>query len=133
MSQTDRFKQCPGCGTWFSRGDFLANPELEPVGMQFEDGDFNFNMYYFTHDCPRCGSTFTVRVQDFLPFIEEEIPPEILAGSESCEQRCLKMEDLEICSQECAYAPFRRFLVAVLRARRSGDARPDALVKLTPP
>lgn len=109
-------KRCPGCGDEFGLSDFIDNPSLQAIGMQFEDTDFENNLYYFNHECPHCGSTMVVSVLAFLPLIDEPIPEDILAGRERCEGHCMRIDDLAACQSACKYAPFRRFLLK-LRAR----------------
>lgn len=109
-------KQCPGCAATFALNDFMGNPEIDAIGMQFEDAELKNNLYYFNHECPACGSTFVVSVLEFLPLIEETVPEEVLAGLEPCEGHCTRIDDLAACGAPCRYAPFRRFL---LKLRRS--------------
>jgi hypothetical protein len=110
---SSRHASCPNCAQKFELARIAEHPEVEPIGMQIEDTDHNFNFYYFNHVCAGCGSTFLVPVQSFLPFIQEPVPDLILTGSEECERHCLDVKDLQICSQPCTYAPFRRHLLAM--------------------
>ena len=116
-------KQCPGCPATFALNDFMGNPELNAIGMQFEDADLEYNMYYFNHECPNCGSTLVVSVLEFLPLIEEPVPEEVLTGLEPCEGHCMRIEDLANCGAPCRYAPFRRFLLK-LKSHTAAKAGP---------
>ena len=106
-------KTCPSCGPPFTLRDLISLPEIAPLGMQFETGDPDSNVFYFNHNRPGCGSTFVVPVMEFLPLITEPIPDSILTGSEKCGHHCLSIDDLSICQAPCKYAPFRRFLVGI--------------------
>lgn len=108
-------KTCTGCGAVFTLQDVIDDPIIQPRGMQFEDEDLEWNSYYFNHVCDHCGSTFTISVKEFLPYITEPIPPEVLTGSGMCEQHCLSIQDLQECHAPCMYAPFRRFLLRTLK------------------
>lgn len=118
----DRFCQCPCCDTWFSIHDILESPEVEPLGMAFDECNKDFNLLYFNHLGPRCGSTFTVEARRFEPFLSEMAPPEVMAGRPDCEHHCTSMDNLAECRSECRWAPYRRFMVR-LRARRNLPAR----------
>ena len=59
----DRFYQCPCCQAWFSSQDILDSPQVEPLGMTFDQDDTGFNLLYFNHVEPGCGSTFTIEAQ----------------------------------------------------------------------
>ena len=110
-------KKCPGCGTLFTLQQILSSPDVDPIGMQFDDADHENNMYYFNDVCPACGSTFVMPVLAFLPFIAEPVPDLALTGTEVCEKHCLRIEDLSACHAPCRYAPFRRFLLQMRRER----------------
>lgn len=111
----DIIKVCPGCGTAFTLHDLIQHPEIVPLGMQFEDGGFFLNVFYFNHDRAGCGSTFVVPAKAFLPLITEPVPESNLAGTEACGNHCLSVGDLSGCNAPCRYAPFRRFLLRILK------------------
>ncbi len=117
----DRFYQCPCCQTWFSSRDIMDGHHVEPLGMTFDQGDPQYNLLYFNHVDPRCGSTFTIEARRFAPFLAEVPPPDILAGQDGCEHHCTSMDDLAVCNAQCQWAPFRRFLLQ-LRDRRDVEA-----------
>lgn len=112
-SSQGTIKICPGCKTAFTLHDLIQSPEIEPLGMQFENGDTSLNVYYFNHDRADCGSTFVVPAMAFRSMITEPIPESILAGTEVCGHHCLSMDDLAACDAPCRYAPFRRFLLSI--------------------
>ena len=109
----------------FSLRALLESPEVAPIGMQIEDTDHAWNYYYFNHECPSCGSTFTIPVLDFLPFISEPVPDLVLTGTETCQRHCMKIGDLMECHNACRYAPFRRFLLNLRRERAMPVAPPS--------
>jgi hypothetical protein len=117
-------KQCPNCGQQFTIDDLLNNTDIRPKGLALESDDLSFNMFYFDHNVIGCGTTFVVPVETLAPYIEEPIPDELLAGTDTCERHCLKIEDWAECSQACSNAPYRRFLLSL--ASRRGLAIPTA-------
>jgi hypothetical protein len=124
MDQMDQknFKQCPYCHYFFSLREILESPEVEPVGMRFDEDEPGLNLYFFSHVCLSCGTTFAIEVDRFEPLITEPIPDKVLAGTKNCEQHCLNIEDLKQCQQECRYAPFRRFILSLIKKKRRHTA-----------
>lgn len=112
-------RRCPGCSALFTLEDLLRSPDIRPIGMLIETNDHSLNHYYFNHTCPSCGSTFVVPILDFLPLIREVVPERIMTGSDACEGRCTRIDDLAGCSAPCRYAPFRRFLLELRSGRRA--------------
>lgn len=113
-------KVCPCCKAVLTIDDFVENAEVEPLGMTVDVTDPSFNYYYFNHECQSCGTTFAVNVLTFEPFIPEPIPPFVLAGTVECELHCTRIDDLAVCTRECRYAPYRRYLLQ-LRKKLSAD------------
>jgi hypothetical protein len=113
----DRFCQCPCCHTSFTIQDILESAAVEPLGMAFDRDDPGFNLLYFNHVDPQCGSTFTIEARRFAAFLPETPPPEVKADQAGCEHRCMSMSDLTECQCDCHWAPYRRFLLR-LRERR---------------
>ncbi len=118
-----RFKQCPGCGKWFSLKNIMECEHIKPVGMSFESKSFGLNVYYFNHQVESCGTTFLIPVKEFIPVLQEPIPCLDLTGTSDCEMHCMYIDDLTECSRECIHAPFRRFLVNIA-SRREGQLVP---------
>jgi len=106
------------CGHWFSINDIMEDPQVRPLGMKVNDEDFSINLFFFNHECENCGSTFTIPARDLMPLIDGDVPESVLTGSTKCEGHCLKLTDLDVCDQECAYAPFRKLLRDMLANRR---------------
>ncbi len=115
-------KKCPKCGAGLTLEQALAGRELSPIGMGLLGGRADSNAFYFNHSC---GTTVTLPVSLFVPFISEWVSAEILAGSPRCERHCLSVDDLRTCDQPCSYAPFRRFLVHRLLAHRAPSQEPS--------
>ena len=111
------FKQCPKCGLWLSDKMLLGGIDIEPIGMCLDEDDMDFNFYYFNHDIPDCGTTFVVRVEELRHHLSGILPAIKMTGGQLCEGRCLNIEDHEICSQGCYYAPYR-VLLRLLRDNR---------------
>jgi hypothetical protein len=114
----EHFCQCPCCGNWLSIDEILDGPRVEPVGMTFDGGDPHFNLLYFNHLDPQCGSTFTIEAERFAPYLPETAPAQILAGGPDCENHCTSMDNLLECQAPCHWAPYRRFLLALRMRRR---------------
>lgn len=119
----NKIKQCPNCKKWFSAVDILESPEVIPIGMHLDTKDPSFNLYFFNHADGKCKTTFTIEVDKFEPFITEPMPEQIQAGTEICENHCTKIEDLETCQQECHYAPYRRFLLSMIKSRKRNTVK----------
>jgi hypothetical protein len=109
------FATCPKCGERFELATIAENPDIDPIGMQLEDGEDAYHFFYFNHLARHCGTTFVVPAEAFLPYIAEPVPDLSLAGSPDCERRCLNVKDLQSCQQPCRYAVFRRHLIAMRR------------------
>jgi hypothetical protein len=75
-------------------------------------------IYCFTHTRWSCRTTFGLPVETFHDEIREAIPENCLSGTDDCAGHCSKIEDLELCENECTLAPYRRFLVRRLVPRK---------------
>ena len=111
-------KKCPLCGMRFTVQDLISKPEITPLGMQIDEDEENASFYYFNHDVPECGTSFTVAVMEFASVIDELIPPDDLFGTDSCGEHCVRLDDLRVCQHDCKWAPFRRFIVKLADSRR---------------
>jgi len=113
-----KFAQCPGCQLWFTAREIIDGSFVEPIGMTLEEGNAEWNLFYFNHKVPDCGTTFVIRADSFDPFIEEPIPPRTMAFGPDCEGHCTSIEDRRLCQYECRWAPYRRFLIQLLAKPR---------------
>ncbi len=113
-------KTCPKCGAEFTLDDFLNDPDIEPIGMQFFGAAERDNYFFFAHVCAECGTTFLLPVAELMPLVNEPVPTLSRTGQHDCGGHCLRIEDLSHCSAPCRYAPFRRLL---LRLREQHAAR----------
>ncbi len=105
------------CGTWFSLDDILKNPVVTPIGMMLECDDPQRNYLFFNHSIDECQSTFAISVTEFEALIVEKIPDEILFGREQCNGHCATMYDISACRSACRWAPYRRFLLRLMKSR----------------
>ena len=112
--QQDIYKQCRSCSTRLSMDEIINSPAINPVGITFKEDEPGSAYYLFEHGVDNCGSTFLVDVNDFLPYITEDIPIEKLIYTDECDGNCLDLDDIDECHDECYYAPFRRFLFKML-------------------
>ena len=110
-------KTCPTCGAFFSLEDLLSSPDVVPVGMTSDEEEEPESLYYFTHRVPGCGTTFTIPATAFRTFIDEIIPEEIKSGQATCRGLCSRIQELELCDNNCHWAPYRRLLLEMVRRR----------------
>lgn len=113
-------KDCPLCRERFSRSDLIRSPAIAPIGMLHSPpfrGEPAKTLYFFNHVPDTCGTTFTTHVQLFAELIGPVTAP-LLHGTDDCEDHCSRLEDLGACNQQCANAPYRRFLIERLVPRR---------------
>lgn len=118
----ERFKQCTLCGRWFSLWDLAHHPDITPLGMAL-DPELEWNLFHFTHDVPGCGTTFVIPVTALAPLLPERPPPHRLTGTACCERHCLNISDVATCGQVCAYAPYRRLFLTLMRKRQAREER----------
>ena len=107
-------KKCPCCGQQFSFNDLLKQPYIEPKGITFYDNKPEMNMFFFNHVCENCNTTFAIPAKDFTGFLTEDVPDKVLAGLPECEKRCLDINDKNEFTQNCQWAPFRRFIIQLI-------------------
>jgi hypothetical protein len=65
-------------------------------------------------------------VEHFRQFITESIPEAVLTLEPGCEGHCVNIQDLSDCRRECHFAPFRRFLLEMLAAKKAKIQRVSA-------
>ncbi|MBN1212086.1 MAG: hypothetical protein JXA92_05860 [candidate division Zixibacteria bacterium] len=115
----DKFKQCPSCKKWLSSDEVLTDPDIKPLGMAYLEDENNTAYYYFQHTVPNCGSSFLIEIKDFKPFLTEDIPQVSLMASKHCEGHCVDLYDLNVCKNECYYAPFRRLILKLTQLKKA--------------
>ena len=111
----DKSLSCKMCGAKFTVDDFFQNEELQPIGMQADEEDTEFSLFFFNHMTKNCGTTMAIPVTVFESRVEEPISKTRNAGSATCELHCTSIEDLSDCQQDCCNAPYRRLLLEMLR------------------
>lgn len=110
-------RSCPNCRTQLTLYDLALDPQIRPLGLTFNGTDLSTAYYCFQHEKPQCGTTFLIDVERFAPLIDELIPDRILAGNVECNGHCVRIDDLEVCESECHMAPYRRFLMRMLKTK----------------
>lgn len=110
-------KLCNYCKRTFSPQQLAEDPEVRPIGMVYDD-EIGKAYYMFQHESEDCGTSFTVNIRDFDPLLEEKIPELRMTLCEGCEEHCVNIKDLQECSQNCEFAPFRRFLLKMIAQKR---------------
>lgn len=99
------FKQCSMCRhPWRNRDDFLADPDLEIIGYQACFDSITDGLFLFNH---QCGTTLSVKVEDFDDLYEGERYEQAATGTDECSGFCLDMQELKACSASCRYAYVR--------------------------
>lgn len=115
---TDQYvKLCNHCKRGFTLQQIVEEPEVTPIGMAYDDYSSSA-FYLFQHDADGCGTCFTVNVRRFDDLIGEEIPRQRVVSTAACQERCITIDDLEECDQDCEFAPFRRFLLRMIVGKR---------------
>ena len=113
----NRIAECPSCGQIFTLEDIVGSSDLEPVGMGFVNSDIEANMFHFRHVTPDCGAKLRIPVQVIAPHLDEPIPESILTDTDQCDGHCRTEDDWAACTQNCYYAPFRRFLITLVKRK----------------
>ena len=119
MKKHQRARTCPKCGDEFSLQDFLTHPDLEPLGLSSDYANPEACHFYFCHRSPACMTSLTVPLEFFLPLVAEEIPSRETLTGEDCPRHCTTVADLRSCGCSCYQAPFRRFMLDLIRARET--------------
>jgi hypothetical protein len=118
-------KKCNLCQIWFSANDIVYSPDIRPLGVAFMDDSVDKAYYFFQHMAPGCGTSFVIEADALAEFITEIIPPTQLTFSADCEGHCVRLDDLSECHQECALAPYRRFLLHMITLKSAPSSVPD--------
>lgn len=119
MSSQDTSKTCPKCETVFSLQDFLTHRSLEPVGLSSDYDNPDDYYLHFCHAVPECMTTLLVPMEFFQTVIHERIPEDRQHGKPSCPRHCTTIADLRTCGCQCYQAPYRRFMLALMKAREA--------------
>jgi len=108
-------KTCTLCQALLTAREIVDNPAIRPIGTAFlEEENSDTHYYIFQHEIPGCGTSFAVDVEYFKQFIVEPIPEKKMTLGAGCEGHCASINDLNECTQECYFAPFRRFLLKMI-------------------
>jgi len=128
-----QFKQCPMCGTWFTVDDIIHSPEIAPIGMMAQIDNPEKNFFFFNHLRDGCHSTFAVSAEKFAPFITETVPEKVRFGEDVCPGHCASLGELAACQTACRWAPYRRFLLDLVKIRdRAAQTADDETTPVTP-
>ena len=97
------FTECLPCGhQWFSRDDFLGDPNVEIIQYEVNFDNLLAGQFIFNHSC---GERFPLSVRNFNGLYHGPIFQERATGSDICPGYCLYRDQLNACSArcECAY------------------------------
>ena len=119
MSTSAKTKTCPKCKLEFSLQDFLTRSDIEPIGLSTDFNGQGDCYFFFCHNAPECMTTLTIPMEFFLPAITEGIPHEQKLLKAGCPRHCTTIADLRCCGCTCYQAPFRRFMLELIKSRET--------------
>ena len=103
-----KFKICPTCGTeWNSREEFLSDPDIDLVGYQVHFDELTAGLFLFNHSCK---TTMSILAATFVSLYNGPIFSERATSTDSCEELCLRDDELGPCHAECECAYVREIL-----------------------
>jgi hypothetical protein len=113
------FETCSMCGTrWQSRGDFLADKEIRPIGYMANFEDLKLGLFHFNHEA--CGTTLALVASHFTDLYSGPMFEGRRTGSSDCPGYCLRREELRPCPASCECAFVREVVDRVARWEKSG-------------
>lgn len=117
-------KVCPCCSANFTAIELAQDPAIQVIGMSFIEDSIEEAYYFFQHETTECGSSFMVSVDAFESLIPEPIPCAKLALRACCEEHCVSVKDLAECKNECHFAPYRRFMLQMMKQKGASPTKP---------
>jgi hypothetical protein len=109
------FQICGACrGAWHNADDFVRDPSLRLLGLQFEPALPEINLLVFEHACGSSISILSKRLAHLLPPPPSGPLPN-LRGTEQCRGHCRRLEDLDACDAPCVNARDRELTRLVKR------------------
>lgn len=111
-----QFKTCPRCGeVWSGRHGFLADPQVQLIGYQFNADHLLAGLFLFNHAVPSCGTTMGIEVDAFCDLYSGPVFETRLLGTPACPAYCLRQDVLSACPNPCE-CRFVRDVLQVLQA-----------------
>lgn len=115
------FKCCSLCNKcWEEFLDLVKDVSLHLNGYQAGFKNPDDGLIYLTHDTDGCHSTIAIRAADLRPLYKGPDIQVRNTGQSTCEGRCLKSDDFDVCNAECDLAWIRRALQS-FRSHRVPD------------
>lgn len=115
-SSIEPFKTCPLCNQhWFTREDFLADPDVVCAGYQVNLDMLHEGLFLFVHTKQECGTDLAVDVNAFLGL---HVGTKYIARKSwtaVCPRHCFDKEDTRPCSEACECAFIRDLLQVILQ------------------
>lgn len=110
------FKRCTLCDkTWKNQNDFLADPNILLIGYQANLKNPIHGLFLFTHSLKKCGTTFSVPVENFGNLYHGPIGTHDLNTLEDCPDYCLDQYNLLDCNVSDCKGSYVRKILQVLR------------------
>jgi len=115
------FKTCSRCRhAWPERDDFVADPQVELIGYQFNATDLESGLFLFNHTAPTCRTTLGIAAKVFSDLHQGPIFESRLFGGPECPAYCLRKDILDACPKACEC----RFVRDILQVVRNWPKRP---------
>ncbi|MFH2035987.1 MAG: hypothetical protein ABIJ45_06255 [Candidatus Zixiibacteriota bacterium] len=111
-------RNCSGCLIKICDEDILNNSDFIPIGLTSVNNSGEDIYFYFVHNVKNCQTTFAIAKKDIEHLIEETITNDNLYLTEKCNNYCYDIKSLEVCNNDCVNAPFRRFLLKIIKNRK---------------
>jgi hypothetical protein len=117
------FRKCGSCGKeWLHWRDFVLDPGLRLLGLQAYPDLPDANLIVFEHRCGTSVSVLATRLRPMFLDPDEGSNLPLLFGTESCNGRCRRIEDLRGCDRACVNARDRRLMLQLLEMKRGNQA-----------
>ena len=97
------YKVCPSCKkSWDDPLDLVRDRSLRLNGYQAVAPDATNGVVLLTHEAVGCHSTLAIFLRDFRFLYDGPEYELCLQGEPSCEEHCLRREDLSLCDAHCS-------------------------------
>ena len=121
-----KFQRCPGCREWLSVDDILRNPYVRPISLRVADQDPGSRGILFVHDIQSCRASFLMPFSKLSPLLPNSSNGNGSGPDPDCNSQCEVDFDGEVCSRDCTYAHYHRFLLDIINQR---EQRPSVITR----
>ena len=113
------FRSCSKCGdVWETREVFLTDENLRIIGYQPHFQELKLGLFLFNL---RCGTTLSLRAEDFLDLYEGTVFTERLQDTPACPGYCLHQSELRPCPAQCECAFIREIMNIIIKRQNGGE------------